>query len=108
MRDRFGRPDRRDEPMDPRLLGVLNMIERHLGSIAGSLSAPRTWAGTTTEYERGRTDAIRELAVMTPADRAEILSRARHPSTTGERPEAQPGPGAATWVPPHDDELGPE
>jgi hypothetical protein len=33
------------------------------------------------EYDRGHQAAILELAVMTPEDRANVLSRARHPST---------------------------
>jgi hypothetical protein len=34
-------------------------------------------------YQRGRADMLRELAVMDPGERADLLSRNRHPSGGG-------------------------
>jgi hypothetical protein len=38
-------------------------------------------AGTAGEYERGREAALLELATMDAAERADLLSRVRHPSS---------------------------
>jgi hypothetical protein len=37
-------------------------------------------SGAAGEYQRGREAAVLELAMMDSAERAEVLSRARHPS----------------------------
>lgn len=47
------------------------LLYEALGAYLGKLSA---------DYRRGRDEAVIELAQMSPEDRAEILSRARHPS----------------------------
>jgi hypothetical protein len=61
--------------------------ERHAARLRAEASGA-TEADPVTEeiiavYQRGRADMLRELAVMDPAERADLLSRNRHPSGGG-------------------------
>jgi hypothetical protein len=55
----------------------------HLRAEAGTMRLHAGLPGPehqSAEYERGRADMLADLAAMDPADRALLLSRARHPS----------------------------
>jgi hypothetical protein len=50
-------------------------LREEASDLAGVMAEQRA-----SDYQRGRDDMLRELAVMDPAERAEVLSRRRHPS----------------------------